>query len=88
MAKKINKKELLNLLRDKTNLTEEKCLSVLNIFDQYFIFDSKNKNAIVNEISSTLNLQIEESIKIYETAIEIIKSTIKEKLHHPFKSQD
>lgn len=88
MAKKINKKELSCLLQEKTDLTEEKCLTVLNIFDQYFIFDSKNKETIVNEISSQLNLQKDESTKIYETAIEIIKSTIKEKLHHPFKSQD
>jgi len=33
-------------------------------------------------------LTYEEAIKIYDTALTIIKNEIKNKLKHPFKSQD
>ena len=88
MVKKMNKTYFLKQLQEKTNLSEKDTIVVSDILDDYFVFGKKNKEKIVNAIKEKLDLTDERSDEIYNIAMSIISSNIKEKLKHPFKSQD
>lgn len=88
MVKKMNKTYFLKQLQEKTNLSKKDTIVVSDILDDYFVFGKKNKEKIVNAIKEKLDLTDERSDEIYNIAMSIISSNIKEKLKHPFKSQD
>lgn len=88
MVKKMNKTYFLKQLQEKTNLSEKDTIVVSDILDDYFVFGKKNKEKIVNAIKEKLDLTDERSDEIYNIAMSIISSNIKDKLKHPFKSQD
>lgn len=88
MVKKMNKTYFLKQLQEKTNLSKKDTIVVSDILDDYFVFGKKNKEKIVNAIKEKLDLTDELSDEIYNIAMSIISSNIKEKLKHPFKSQD
>lgn len=88
MVKKMNKTYFIKQLQEKTNLSEKDTIVVSDILDDYFVFGKNNKEKIVNAIKEKLDLTDERSDEIYNIAMSIISSNIKEKLKHPFKSQD
>ena len=88
MVKKMNKTYFLNQLQEETKLSEKDVLVVSSILDDHFVFGKKNKDKIVNDIIEKLNVSSDKAEEIYNITMSIISSNIKDKLKHPFKSQD
>ena len=84
----MNKNEFLKELEKQLSYSEEKCIIINEILENHFFLSNKNKNKILDEIIEKLNISYEEAEKIYNTALIIVKNEIKNKLKHPFKSQD
>lgn len=80
----MNKKEVIKKLGEVTNLSEEKCIIINDILEEHFIIGKNNKEKIISDISEKLETTKEESENIYESAMSIIGSGIKDKLKHPF----
>ena len=80
----MNKKEVIKKLGEVTNLSEEKCIIINDILEEHFIIGKNNKEKIISDISEKLETTREESENIYELAMSIIWSGIKDKLKHPF----
>lgn len=80
----MNKKEVIKKLGEVTNLSEEKCIIINDILEEHFIIGKNNKEKIISYISEKLETTREESENIYELAMSIIGSGIKDKLKHPF----
>lgn len=83
----MNKKEVIKKLGEVTNLSEEKCIIINDILEEHFIIGKNNKEKIISDISEKLEATREESENIYESAMSIIGSGIKDKLKHPFGEQ-
>ena len=86
--KKINKSEFLNLIQSKTRLSKDECLIVNDILERNFLIGNKNKQNIINELIDKLSVNEEKAEEIYNISMNIISLSLKEKLKHPFKSQD
>ena len=80
----MNKKEVIKKLGEVTNLSDEKCIIINDILEEHFIIGKNNKEKIISDISEKLETTREESENIYELAMSIIGSGIKDKLKHPF----
>ena len=80
----MNKKEVIKKLGEVTNLSVEKCIIINDILEEHFIIGKNNKEKIISDISEKLETTREESENIYELAMSIIGSGIKDKLKHPF----
>ena len=88
MVMKMNKSEFINKLSMILSYSEDKCIIINDILENNFFISKKNKDKIIEEFIQKLNVDNEEAIKIYDTAVEIIKNEVKNKLKHPFKSRD
>ena len=88
MVMKMNKTGFLKELQAQTKLSEQDTIVVASILDDYFVFGKKNKDKIVNAIKEKLDLTDEKADEIYNIAMSIISTNIKNKIKHPFKSQD
>ncbi len=85
MVMRMNKNDFIKELSNKTGYNEDMCLQINNIIEDTFLIGKKNKEKMVNDFKNKLNINEEEANKIYETAMNIISSEIKNKLKHPFK---
>ncbi len=85
MVMRMNKTDFIKELSNKTGYNEDMCLQINNIIEDTFLIGKKNKEKMVNDFKNKLNINEEEANKIYETAMNIISSEIKNKLKHPFK---
>lgn len=85
MVMRMNKTEFIKELSNKTGYNKDMCLQINNIIEDTFLIGKKNKEKMVNDFKNKLNINEEEANKIYETAMNIISSEIKNKLKHPFK---
>lgn len=88
MVMKMNKKEFIEVLQGKTNLSNKECEIINNILESNFIIGKKNKDKIVSDLQIELNIENEKAENIYDISMDIISSALKDKLKHPFKSQD
>ena len=65
---------------------------VSDLLKQYdfveFFVGKKNKDKIINKFCEVLNINEEKAEDIYNKVMEIISTGIKDKILHPFKSQD
>lgn len=84
----MNKSEFIKELSRQTSYNEERCNTINNIIEDTFIIWKKNKKKMIERFEKQINLDENEANKSYETVIRIIGSEIKNKLKHPFKSQD
>ena len=85
MVMRMNKTDFIKELSNKTGYNEDMCLQINNIIEDTFLIGKKNKEKMINDLKNKLNINEEEANKIYETAMNIISSEIKNKLKHPFK---
>ena len=88
MVKKMNKTYFLEQLKEETDLSEKDVLALSSILDDHFVFGKKNKDKIVSDIKEKLEVSNERAEEIYNITMSIISSNLKDKLKHPFKSQD
>lgn len=84
----MNKEKFIEELSKATGLGKDKCIIINDIIESHFIIGKKNKEKIISDITSKLNLETEQAENIYEAAMSIIGSGVKDKIKHPFKSQD
>lgn len=84
----MNKEKFILELEKVTGLDNNKCIIINDIMEGYFIIGKKNKEKIVANIIDKLEMTNDEAKKIYEDAMSTISHGIKDKLKHPFKSQD
>lgn len=88
MVMKMNKKVFINELSNQTGYDEKRCILINDIIENHFIFRKKNKEKIIKELQIKANLSEDDSENVYDIYIKIITEEIKNKLKHPFKSQD
>lgn len=84
----MNRREFVQELSKETELAEDKCDIVSKILEEDFFLSKDNRKKIKRKISESLNLPDSKSKIIYEESIHIIKEEIKNKLKHPFQSND
>ncbi len=84
----MNKKQFIQELEKVTGLGNSKCIIINDIIEKHFIIGKKNKEKMVADIIDKLKMTKDQAEEIYESSMSIIGGGIKEKLKHPFKSQD
>lgn len=87
MVKKMNKKEFIKTLKQKTNYSNDKCIIVNNVLENNSLIGTNNRNKIINDLMIN-SFTEEEAYNIYNIAKKIVFKEIKYKLKHPFKSQN
>ena len=80
----VNKTKFINELEKETQLSTEECLIINDVLENNFIIGKKNKNKIITSLIEKLNIDYEESEKIYNISMKIISNSIKRKLKQPF----
>ena len=88
MGMKMNKSSFIKELSKKTRYDEKTCILINEIIEKYFIFNKKNKEKLIQDLKNNVNLNEDDAENIYDISIKIIKQEIKNKLKHPFRSQD
>ena len=84
----MNKNEFINELSKQTGYDEEKCGFINSIIEDTFIIGKKNKEIMIEKFENGLSFDKNEAEKLYETVMNILGTEVKNKLKHPFKSQD
>lgn len=84
----MNKNEFIKELSKQTGYDEEKCILINNVIENYFIFGKKNKDKIIKDLQIKASLNEDDSENVYDICMKIITKEIKNKLKHPFRSQD
>ena len=84
----MNKSGFIKELVKQTNLSENECIIINDILEDYPILGKKNKEHITKELEEKLKFSQEEAEEIFNTVANIITTQIKEKIIHPFRSKD
>ena len=87
MVKKMNKEKFINKLIEKLNIDKNTAIIINNIFENHFIISKKNKDNIVNDLMNELKIDLEKAESIYEKVMDLIATTIKNKIKHPFRKE-
>lgn len=77
---KMNKKDFIEKLSKQTSYDERKCNLINSIIEDTFIIGKKNKEKMIAEFKEKLNVDDQEANRIYEIAMQIIGTGIKDKL--------
>ena len=88
MVRKMNKERFLQKLKEELNVESTQANIINNIIETNNIFGKKNKEKIINDFIEQLNIDDEKANEIYEKTLSLISTIIKNKIKHPFKSQD
>lgn len=84
----MNKEKFIKELENVTGLDNSKCVIVNDILENHFIIGKKNKEKMISDIKEQLDIPREEAEKIYEAAMSILASKLKDKIKHPFGKQE
>ena len=84
----MNKTGFINKLQEELKYDKEKCIIINSIIEDTSLIGKKNKAKMINGFMNELGVSESEAEHIYETAITIIKNSMKNKIRHPFKNQD
>lgn len=84
----MNKENFIEELSKATGLDHRDCVIVNDILESHFIVGKKNKEKMIFDITDKLHLSKERAENIYDSAMSIIGTGVKDKLKHPFKSRD
>lgn len=84
----MNKEKFIQTLKEKLNVDIAQAKIINNIIESDNIFGKKNKDKIIKDFMEQLNIENKKANEIYETSMNIITNAIKDKIRHPFKSQD
>jgi len=83
----MNKEKFTKKLNEVTNYDLEKCKKVNDILESHFIIGKNQKEKILNDFSSELNISKDEADVLYNQCVKILGMELKNKLKHPFKSK-
>ncbi len=84
----MNKNGFIKELSKQTGYDEQKCILINNVIENYFIFGRKNKDKIIRDLQVKASLSEDDSENVYDISMKIITREIKNKIKHPFKSQN
>ncbi|MBR1376371.1 MAG: hypothetical protein IJ565_00950 [Bacilli bacterium] len=84
----MDKERFIMMLGERLNLTREESVLVSDALDDNFFLSKSNKEATVKSIMNNIKVDEDKASDIYETCVSIVKEEIKNKLKHPFRSQD
>ncbi len=84
----MNKMGFIKELSKQTGYDEQKCILINDIIENYFIFGRKNKDKIIRDLQVKASLNEDDAENVYDIGVKIITGEIKNKLKHPFKSQN
>ncbi len=84
----MNKIGFIKELSKETGYDEQKCILINNVIENYFIFGRKNKDKIIRDLQVKASLNEDDAENAYDIGVKIITGEIKNKLKHPFKSQN
>lgn len=84
----MNKRGFIKKLSERLNYTEDTCIIINDILENNFFISRKNRDKIIQELVSRLDVSEVEAANIYETAKTILNNEIKRKIKHPFGSQE
>lgn len=84
----MNKEKFIQTLKEKLNINEKDAIVINSILEDNKIIGKKGKENIIKDLINKLETNEEFANKIYETAMNIIKTEIKDRLKHPFRSYD
>ena len=88
MVMKMNKYGFIKELSNQTGYEEEKCTLINSIIEDSLIIGKKNKEKMIEKFEMKLNFDKIQSNNLYETVMNILGKEIKNKLKHPFKSEN
>lgn len=83
----MNKGEFIKRLQEETGYNEDRCTIVNEVIENNFIFSKKNKQKVIDSLMLK-SFTEDEAENIYDIAMRIIASEIKNKVKHPFRSRD
>ena len=84
----MNKIGFIKELSKETGYSEQECILINNVIENYFIFGKKNKDKIIKDLQTKVTLTEDDAENIYDISMKIITGEIKNKLRHPFKSKN
>ena len=84
----MNKSEVIKKIMEVTGLSEEKCLQINEVIENYFIIGKNNKEKIISDLIEKLKINKDMANDIYNKVMSVIAGGIKDKLKNPFKSLD
>ncbi|MCI8412026.1 MAG: hypothetical protein HFJ40_06325 [Clostridia bacterium] len=84
----MNKEKFIKELEKVTGLDNGKCIIINSILESNYIVGKKNREKIMCDVMEQLEMSREEAEKIYEFVMSILGNGIKDKLRHPFGTQD
>ncbi|MGN1297790.1 MAG: hypothetical protein ACI4VH_05135 [Clostridia bacterium] len=84
----MNKEKVIKELEKVTGLDNGKCVIVNSILENHFIIGKKNKEKMILDMEEQLKITKEDAERIYESAMSILANGIKDKLKHPFGTQE
>ena len=84
----MNKNGFIKELSRQTAYNVEKCILINNVIENYFIFRRENKDKIIKDLQIKASLNEDDSENVYDIWVKIITEEIKNKLKHPFRSQN
>lgn len=88
MVLTMNKTSFIKKLQKNLNYDKEKCIIINDVMESTSLFGKKSKDKMVSDLIIRLNITNSEANRIYEIAMNIITTEIKNKIKHPFRSQD
>lgn len=84
----MNKEKYILTLKEELKCDYEYAGKICSILENNFLLGKKNREKIINEFISELNIYIDKANNIYDISISIIEKEIKNKIKHPFKNLD
>ena len=83
----MNKTIFLERINEETNYDIDKCKIVNDIIESHLIVGKNNKEKIIKDFISRLEIDREEADELYNKCVKILGSEFKNKIRHPFKSK-
>ena len=84
----MNNQQVMKKVNDELKLDDKSLLTFSNIVNDIPVVGKSNKDKIIKEFVKQLDVDESIAEHYYEVFYEIITTAIKDKLKHPFKSQD
>ena len=88
MVKQMNKHGFVQEISKQTNRDIRESIIIADCFDNHFIIGKKNKEKTILDIQDKLEVEYEEANEVYNIVSKIIATAIKDKLKHPFRSNE
>ena len=88
MVKKMNKREFIEELSKRLDMNKDTCRKISDTLEENFFIGKKNMEKTINNLMTELNVDREKAEEIFNICMDTMKDAIKDKIKHPFRSQD